>query len=241
MEILSGCLKNSKLLPFPRRRESGLTNSAQAFRPDSRPKVYLRADGGGNGKICKSALFKRPLKQISGLIPLYLLLAANLAFAGTGDDPIQLQEQEIKAGLIYNFLKYTDGTGPVAARDHIIVCLFDGDPFHEYLQPMKERSVNQKKISLNILRAIHDGENCNLLFIGDKDSRRWPELQKFLEGRPILTVSDISGFAGSGGMIEFTHKNSHISVNLNMEAVVKAGLRVQERMLKLVTVVHAEG
>jgi hypothetical protein len=106
---------------------------------------------------------------------------------------------------------------------------------------MKTRSVNQKKISLSILRAIHEGENCNILFVGNKDGKRWPEMQKFLEVRHILTVSDINGFSDSGGMIEFTHKDSHISVNLNMEALVKAGLRVQERMLRLVTVIHAEG
>jgi hypothetical protein len=232
VEILRGYLKstNLQILPFPRRRESSLNACTE----------FVALDSSLRGNDNNSGLFGWHLKQIARLIPLYLLLAAKLAFAGTEGDPIQLQEQEIKAGLIYNFLKYTEGTGPAAAQD-IVVCLFDGDPFQEYLQPMKTRSVNQKKISLSILRAIHEGENCNILFVGNKDGKRWPEMQKFLEVRHILTVSDINGFSDSGGMIEFTHKDSHISVNLNMEALVKAGLRVQERMLRLVTVIHAEG
>jgi hypothetical protein len=170
---------------------------------------------------------------------LFLLTVANPQSLYAADN-LELAEQEIKAGLLYNFLKYTQW--PAASMEKsssMIVCIFGDDPFGGYLKPMSGRTVNQREITLREVSDIKDTQNCHLLFINADKKELWPELNAFLAGKGILTVSDFSGFVASGGIIQFGRKDNRIHVELNMDAATKAGLTIHERLLKLVTVVRA--
>lgn len=166
---------------------------------------------------------------------LIVSLVLSLPALACADSELQLQEQEIKAGLLYNFLKYTQWP---AVSTSTVICIYGKDPFEGYLQPIAGRSVNQTEIVLRKISTPKEVDNCSLLFLNDGERNAWPQMQKMLVGRAVLTVSDYEGFAEEGGMIEFGRKNDHISVSLNMEAVTAAHLHVQDRLLKLVTVIH---
>jgi len=173
------------------------------------------------------------------------LLAAALVLGGMefltpahADETIQLHEQEIKAGLLYNFLKYVDWPDNHAAAP-MTVCVFGGDPFNGYLQPIAGRTVNQRKITIREIRDLPETSACDLLFINAAQKDHWPQMQKFLSGKTVLTVSDFSQFTDNGGMIEFGRKDDHINVSLNIDAVTAAQLRIEDRLLKLVTITHS--
>lgn len=166
---------------------------------------------------------------------LLLFLLAGVPVHSFAADVLQLHEQQIKAGLLYNFLKYTEWP---ASHPSMVVCVFGEDPFEGYLQPMEGRSVNQMEITLRFIHTVHEMDTCNLLFVNAGERKQWPTLQKALAEKNVLTVSDFEGFAASGGMIEFGKKNEHIDVDLNIDAVNATHLHVRDRLLKLVTVVH---
>src|ERR1700722_3566878 len=152
---------------------------------------------------------------------LCVLLATPVPAAHAADN-LELHEQEIKAGLLYNFLKYTDWPADKTAGSSVVVCVFGDNPFGGYLQPMAGRTVNQREIVLNTIREMRDVEKCHLLFVNASEKDRWPQLLKFLDSKSVLTVSDFAGFADSGGMIEFGHKDNHISAVLNINATDNA-------------------
>lgn len=150
---------------------------------------------------------------------------------------IVLAEQKIKAGMLYNFLKYTDW--PAAdAKEAMVICLYGGDPFDGNLAPLEGRSVNLRTVHV---RAQDDptaaAAQCHLIVIGDTD--RWPSLRAALAGKHVLTVSDDRRFLQQGGMIAFGHDGNRILVTLNMDAVEASRLSVEQRLLKLVTVVRS--
>jgi hypothetical protein len=150
---------------------------------------------------------------------------------------LRLHENAIKAGLLYNFLKYT--TWPDADAS-MKVCVFGDDPFDGMLAPMDGRMVNGKTISVRFIRAPSEAAACRLLFVYDGERSRWPELRDSLAGKSVLTVSDFAPFAASGGTIEFTREDGHIGAVLNKEALQSANLRVQDNLLKLVTILDAD-
>lgn len=154
---------------------------------------------------------------------------------GDAEDGLQLYEQQIKVGLLYNFLKYTQW--PVQPSS-MAVCVFGEDPFQGYLKPMAGRSVNQMEITVHFIHTAQETDTCNLLYINANEKKQWPSLKTSLAEKSVLTVSDFDGFAASGGMIEFGKKEEHVDVSLNMDAVSAAHMQVQDRLLKLVTVVH---
>jgi hypothetical protein len=166
-----------------------------------------------------------------------LLVAGALLATPVRADNVELIEQKIKAGLIYNFLKYTDWPAASAPGD-ILVCLYGGDAFDGHLQPMVGRTVHQRPIAVRVIKTNAEVEPCSLVFVHGDQKDGWPGLHKSLGNKSILTVSDFAGFTSSGGMIEFSRAESRIEVKLNVDAVSAARLTVGERLLKLASVVH---
>jgi hypothetical protein len=160
------------------------------------------------------------------------------AVSQAGDD-IKLYEQEIKVGLLYNFLKYTNWPADSFGQDNKInVCIFGDDPFGGYLQPMQGRSVSLRTISIRNIHSASEADSCQMLFVNSDEKNNWPELRNYLANKNILTVSDIKDFTSTGGMIEFTRNNDRVNVALNQDVLNTTKLSVQDRLLKLVTVVH---
>jgi hypothetical protein len=173
-----------------------------------------------------------------------ILTACALLFAfappAAPAQDLRLVEQDIKAGLLYNFLRYTDRNQPAPANQPLIVCVYGGDPFSGRLERMEGRTVNQRRIDVRAARTYAEVNDCALVFLSAEQRAQWPQLRSHLAGRSIMTVSDFDGFARSGGMFEFTRQNSRVGVRINVGAVQTAQLSVQERLLRLASVVRTE-
>jgi len=168
-----------------------------------------------------------------------LLLPSGRAVAQDSDgDRLELGEQAIKAGLVYNFLKYTTWPESAAGQNHLEVCLFGADPQDSYLAPLGGQMAQQSVITLVRKDQANDTADCNMLFVdaGQKDAV--PALLGFLQGRHVLTISDMDGFAGMGGMVQLAMEDKRIALYINDKAVDKAGLKIQARLLKLAKLVH---
>lgn len=161
----------------------------------------------------------------------------------TTEQRLQLLESQIKAGMIYNFLKYTEwpeSALPPAPAPYI-VCILGNNSFSDALAPLEKRTVNQHTIKIHILHNAEKAEaqECHLLFIGQDKKAEWLSLRLAVSKRSILTVSDAEEFfVKNGGMIEFRKTNNQMDVGLNMQALQSAQLQVHDRLLALVTIVH---
>ena len=172
----------------------------------------------------------------TALIVLALLIAVAVRPAQAAEG-VELVEQKIKAGLIYNFLKYTIWPG-VADHAPMVVCLLGGDPFEGHLNPLSGRTVNQHVIEVRSLRSAAEAGSCSILIIHQSESAFWPQLRKSLGAKDILTVADFDGFTAAAGMIEFARRDERIGVKINVDAVGATRLQVQERLLKLASIVR---
>lgn len=163
------------------------------------------------------------------------IVAAAIALPVYAAENLQLVEQQIKAGMLYNFLKYTEwpaGRMP-ASGEPVVVCLLGGDPFGGHLRPMAGRTVNQQTIGVRTLPPGAEIQDCSLVVVHADLQSSWPDMQRRLAGQSVLTVSDMPGFASSGGMIEFTRTDNRIGVTINTDSVTAAHLVVQDRLLRL--------
>jgi hypothetical protein len=177
------------------------------------------------------------LRRLSSrFIPALALLLAAAQSPGAAE--LHLYEQEIKAGMIYNFLKYTDWP---AGDSALVICTLGSGPLGGYLGSMKGRTVNSRKIDLRAISGAGDAGACQLVVMGASEKSAWQRLAPALSGKGVLTVGDYAGFASEGGMIEFGHKDNRINVVLNVDALHASRLTVQDRLLRLVTVVHGGG
>jgi len=148
----------------------------------------------------------------------------------------EMSEEKIKAGLIYNFLKYTtwpDSAGLNEKRS-LQVCLFGGDPFSGYLAPLQGRTAQQYTIRINHIRTVHEDQECHVIFINRNQAQNLTEILGALKGSSVLTVSDMPRFAERGGMIELSmQKDKRIHLYINANAARNSGIVIQDRLMKL--------
>lgn len=177
-------------------------------------------------------------KRHAALLFVWVLFVWVLFCPVATASPIQMQEQKIKAGLLYHFIKYS--TWPDNAfetpEEAFNVCLLGGDPFDKALDPLQGRAAQQRQINIYNIEAISPGLRCHLVFVHRNLAPRWPDLLKTLAFQPILNISDIPDFAGQGGMVEFaTSERQRIELRLNTPAIHEAGLEIGEPLMKLAT------
>lgn len=149
--------------------------------------------------------------------------------------PIQLYEQKIKAGLVYNFLKFTKWPEDKFENGRgLNVCLYGGDSFDGYLHSLNGRTAQQLEITIQQTSGRNNTNGCHLLFLHSSEADALPEVLPYFHNRRILTMSDIPGFADKGGMVEVSkQEDQRIHMLLNERALSVADLFVDERLRKL--------
>jgi len=80
---------------------------------------------------------------------------------------------------------------------------------------------------------------CHLLFISRSEKERLSALFSQLRGSPVLSVSEIDGFAETGGMVNLVLANKTVKIEINQAAVEQAGLQISAKLLKLARLVKA--
>jgi hypothetical protein len=75
-----------------------------------------------------------------------------------------------------------------------------------------------------------------MLFISSSEAAQVPRiLEKVRNLKGVLSISDISGFTGQGGMIELFVERNHIRFAVNLGATTQAGLELSSKLLRLAT------
>ncbi len=169
------------------------------------------------------------------------------------EQPLPLYEQKIKAGLVYNLLKYTAWSNISAApgadnkatenlaNTKLVICIFGDDPFDGYLSPLEGRTAQQATISITRITQVQQAEQCNAVIIHRSQTQQLTPLLQFLHGKNVLTISDIAQFAEQGGMVEMTRQDEKVALHINKESLDSAKLSIDARMLKLATIVSGKG
>lgn len=165
-----------------------------------------------------------------------LVFCASSFPARSDEQPLALYEQKIKAGLVYNLIKYTQWPEKTIG-EKLHLCLFGGDPFNGYLAPLEGRTAQQVTISIKRINDIPATKNCHILVIHEDQKSQLAGLLASLENENILTVSDIKAFATQGGMVELAKENEKISLHINNNSIIQNRLKIDDRMLKLARIV----
>ena len=80
-------------------------------------------------------------------------------------------------------------------------------------------------------------DSCHILFISALEKERVASILKFLKSSCILTISDIEGFAQSGGIINFVIEENKVRFEINIDAANRAGIKISSKVLKLAKII----
>jgi hypothetical protein len=106
------------------------------------------------------------------------------------------------------------------------------DPFGPVLpQIVREQTVRGRRIEIRRFRADDDFEACHILFLSRSVAAEAEGILGRLRGRPVLTVSDVEGFAERGGTIGFALVEQSVRFDINLDAATAADLRMSAKLL----------
>jgi hypothetical protein len=158
--------------------------------------------------------------------------------ARVGNAATVASDAAVKAAFLFNFAKFTEWPS-LAAGTPIVACVAgDEDIGAELTNTVRGQTIGGHTITVRKPQDSSFWMECQLLFIGDGESRHFAATGPPFKAQPILTVSDNKGFSQIGGIIELYVDQGRLRFLINLDAAERAKLRLSARLLSLAKVVH---
>lgn len=154
-----------------------------------------------------------------------------------------MAEYEIKAAYLYNFLLFIEwpeleDTPPSGdgSPGTLTIGIVGKDVFGAHFAKVEGKLIKtrNKKLVVKRFGSFHDGldvTKCQLLFIASSEKRNLEKILSRAKGKPILTVSEMSGFLERGGMVNLTKEKGRIRFEINRTPASVSGLRPSSHLL----------
>lgn len=154
-------------------------------------------------------------------------------------------EPEVKAEFLpvfAEFIRWPQACFP-ATNAPLIIGVLGADVFGEALDRAvaKARSAAGRTLELKRSHRFEDLKDCHLVFICKSEAAQLPQVLAATEGRSVLTVSEVAGFAQQGGVINFVLEDRKVRFEINAEAARRKGLQVSSQLLGVARVVKGKG
>lgn len=188
------------------------------------------------------ALLTRPLRWSPAPWLAFLSALSSMASVCRAGDTQGQVEYEVKAAFLYNFAKFVQWPADaVSSSASMRLCILGRDPFGGLLESgLNGKTLGDKPIEIERVSDTHQLTGCQVVFISSSDSGHAAAILEALSARPILTVSEIPGFAALGGMVNFYIEDRRIRFEMNPKSAARSGLRISAQLLKLSRIVDTK-
>jgi len=168
------------------------------------------------------------------------ITVSTAAPAGAGEKA--MAEYEVKAVYLLNLGKFTQWpqTAFTEPEQELVLGLFGEDVFGEALELITAKKIQGRRLIIKKLGKGGDPRGCHILFISASEKRRLKQILSLLADQPVLTVSDMSGFAEEGGMIGLKEMDNKINIIINVMAAKEAGLILRSQLLNISTIINKD-
>ena len=104
--------------------------------------------------------------------------------------------------------------------------------------PALKKIQDKKKASHSIsVEEFSDHKECHVVF-SQGNEEQLKTLISSIEGKDILSISNVEGFAQMQGMIELTRSGKKLRFTVNKTTVDLSGLKVSSKLMRLAKVIE---
>jgi hypothetical protein len=171
----------------------------------------------------------------------WLILFVLLPGGGISLPAQTTKEYQIKAAFLLNFIQFVEWPSGVFTNDAepFRIGILGENPFGAALEEtVQGEAVNNRKIIIQHAQRISELKDCQMIFISKSEKGRMGEILAEVDSGPVLTVSEMEGFAQSGGVINFYLQDKKVRFEINPTAARRGGLKVSSQLLSLGKIVQ---
>jgi len=179
--------------------------------------------------------FLSPSTDMALMLSLLLLLGAALQLSAQEAGPA-FDEYQVKAAFLYNFAKFVVWPpGSFATpTDPIGICIVGQNPFGSALENMVQgKKVGDRAFAVRRFPDTLQASQCQILFIGAAEWRRTRALLDAVRNPGVLTVGESDDFMAFGGIINFRMDGPRVRIQVDLQMVEHAKLRISSKLLSL--------
>jgi len=151
------------------------------------------------------------------------------------------REYQIKAAFLYNFVQFVKwpGTTFSSSDSPFYIGILGDDPFGSALSDtVAGESIDGHRLSVMRSPRIEELEGCQVIFICRSEGSNLDAILAHLKSKPILTVSELEGFAVKGGDIDFYLAGGKVRFEINPQSARQCGLKMSSQLLSLGKIVQ---
>ncbi len=163
------------------------------------------------------------------LIIVIFFLAATL-FQSTAVLAGEVEEYDLKAAFVLNFLKLTEQPEPLRSAP---ICVLTKGSSRDSFEELRGKSVGETVVRVVVQSSLPFPGPCRALFVASDRADMAAEALKLFTLSATLTVGEQSDFLSLGGLIDFFIEDSKIRFEVRHETAVARGISVSSKLMQL--------
>lgn len=158
------------------------------------------------------------------------LLLASLS--GRADEFGGNDLESLKYQYLAKFPKFIEWPATLPAGTFTL-CVLGDESLAAIAKAIGDQHAQQRSFTVVDGKRVGNLGNCHILFVGRSEEWRAGNVVAMVRSAPVLTISDVDGFAARGGVIEFVERDLHLKFEINLSAANNAGLRISAKLAEL--------
>ncbi|MCF8168100.1 MAG: YfiR family protein [Rhodoferax sp.] len=120
------------------------------------------------------------------------------------------------------------------------VCLLGSSTYTAPFEKLAQSPIDGRTVKFTKLAASNDIRACDFVFLTQSESSQVDAILRRVASMPVVTVSEIAGFAKAGGMVELALGGAGAPVNIliNRRAARQQNIEFNAQLLRLAKVVE---
>lgn len=163
-----------------------------------------------------------------------------LLAAGARAQPAPAPEYAVKSALLLKLPRFVY-LPRLEGGTRISLCVLGRNPFGGVLARLAQAPIDGRSVELRQPESAAQALDCDFVFIARSEADRLRPTLARLSEAPVVTVSDIDGFAHAGGMVELAFNpdaGDSLSILINRKAAQAHNIHFNAQLLRLARIVE---
>ncbi|HYG40653.1 MAG TPA: YfiR family protein [Cytophagales bacterium] len=133
---------------------------------------------------------------------------------------------------VYDLIKNTQWPEDKNQGTFVIGVMGDSTIVNEFKDLSAKRKAGARRIIINKLSTLKGIENCNIVYISQKNSAQVKRATALVKNQGILVVTEAPGMLQKGASINFVSKEGKLKYEINKNAALQAKLTFSDQLLE---------
>jgi hypothetical protein len=145
-------------------------------------------------------------------------------------------EDKLKTVFLGKFAHFTQW--PQKNSERFVITVIEDTPFSSMLIELyKDKKIHNKPIIIRHANSVEDIDQTDILYVAKMSPTKQMDLIAYAKENHILTVSENSGFAERGGIIQFYFVKQKVRLKINYSAAQASQLKMSSSLLSIAQVI----